>query len=103
MIFFQIVLQVLIWCALGYAGGCIAAHKGYSPRTGAIVTVILGPIGLIVYAVLPPTKEGREQAELERQQRLEAAEFSQRKNCPDCGREVSVRAPVCPRCEHRFV
>jgi len=99
----MILIQIVIWCALGYAGGWIAARKGYQPRIGVIVAIIFGPIALIVCALLPPTKEGREQAEFERQLRLDAAEFNQRRNCPNCGREVSVRAPVCPRCEHRFV
>lgn len=99
----MIAVQILVWCALGYAGGWIAARKGYSPRVGVIVAILLGPIALVVGALLPRTREGRKQAELERQLDADAAEFSQRKTCPKCGREVSVRAPVCPRCEHRFV
>ena len=25
------------------------------------------------------------------------------RSCPSCGREVAMRTPVCPRCEHRFL
>ena len=58
---------------------------------------------LVVCALLPRTKAGREQAEFERELRDDTAEFAVRRNCPECGRDVSVRAPVCPRCNHRFV
>lgn len=58
-----ILLQILIWCALGYAGGWIAARKGYHPGKGVIVAVIFGPIALVVSALLPTTEAGREQAE----------------------------------------
>lgn len=91
-----------MWCALGYAGGWIAARKGYPPRLGIVLAIIFGPIALVFCALLPATKEGREQLELEREIRADNAEFAVRRNCPKCGREVSARAPACPRCDHRF-
>jgi len=96
-------IRILIWCALGYAGGWIAARKGYPPKLGVVVGVLFGPLGLIVGALLPRTKEGREQAELEREMAEEAAEFNQRQKCPSCGREISARARVCGLCGHRLV
>ncbi len=92
----------LVWCACGFAGGWIAAKKGYSARSGILVGIFAGPLGLLVAALLPRTREGREQAELERQARVEAREYKQQKTCPECGRGLSLVARVCPRCEHRF-
>lgn len=80
-------VRILIWCALGYAGGWIAARKGYPPFLGAVVGVLIGPIGLVVGALLPRTKEGREQAKLDRELAVEAAALNKRQNCPSCGRE----------------
>ena len=78
-------LDILIWCALGYTGGWIAARKGYPPRLGMVIGIFTGPIGLAVGALLPRTKKGREQGEYERSLNLEAAQFNQRQNCPSCG------------------
>ena len=33
---------------------------------------------------------------------LERHEFDKTRFCPSCGRECSVRTPVCPRCETEF-
>ena len=101
MIIIIIIINILIWCALGYAGGWIAARKGYPPRLGVVVAILFGPIALVVCALLPATKEGREQEDIERQLNAEAMEFAIRRNCANCGREVSARAPACPRCDHR--
>jgi len=94
-----IVVKVLLWCVLGYVGGTIAARKGYPPRLGVLVGIIFGPITLCVCQLLPATKKGREHAEIERELHADSAE---RLNCANCGREVSARAPACPRCDHRF-
>ncbi len=91
-------VRILIWCALGYAGGWIAARKGYPPFLGAVVGAFFGPIGLVVAALLPRTKEGREQAKLDRELAAEATAFNARQNCPSCGREISTRARVCGLC-----
>lgn len=102
MLIFWISLRIVIWCLLGYLGGWIAARKGYPPRMGVIIAIIFGPIALIVGAILPMTEAGREQAETERQINQENIYHDRLKPCPACGREVSLKCPVCPRCEHRF-
>ena len=99
----MILLQILLWCALGYAGGWIAARKGYPPRMGVILAIIFGPIALVVCALLPMTEAGREQAEIERQISKDRIYQDRLKRCPNCGREVAFTCRVCPRCEHRFV
>jgi hypothetical protein len=99
----MILFWILIWCALGYAGGWIAARKGYSPRLGVIVAVLFGPIALIVCALLPMTEAGREQAEMEREISQDNIYHNRLKKCPNCGRDIAFTCRVCPRCEHRFV
>lgn len=94
--------KLLVWCALGYAGGWLAARKGYPPRLGVVAGVLGGPIALVVCLLLPRTKAGHALAKMERELAAETQEFGQRHKCPSCGREVSVRAPSCPRCDHRF-
>lgn len=95
-------VRIIIWCVLGYAGGYIAARKGYPPRIGVIVAIFFGPIALAVCALLPTTAAGREQAEIERQIYEENLHQDRVKVCPNCGRAVSFKSRVCPRCEHRF-
>jgi hypothetical protein len=96
------VIQVLIWVGLGLLGGYIAAHKGYPPTWGVVIGVFIGPIGLVVAALMPRTARGREQAMLERQTRMELSESSKTQACPQCRRQNSVTTRVCPRCEYRF-
>jgi NMD protein affecting ribosome stability and mRNA decay len=55
-----------------------------------------------VAALLPSTREGRQQAECERETQLELHESREMRPCPRCGRQNSVVTPVCPRCEYRY-
>jgi hypothetical protein len=94
-----------IWIGLGLWGARIAARKGYIPVFGMIVflifCVICGPLGLVVFACMPRTKEGREQARIEREIQIELRHSRQTQACPKCGRENSVNTLICPRCEYR--
>lgn len=99
----MLLFQILLWCAFGYAGGWIAARKGYPPRMGVIVGIIFGPIALVVCALLPMTEAGLEQAEIERQIHKENVNKDRLKRCPNCGRDVAFTCRVYPRCQHRFV
>ncbi len=103
MIAFKILIGCA-WClAFGYVGGCLAARKGYSPHEAVLYTIIFGPFALAVYALLPMTEAGREQAEVERQIARDSMHRDRLKSCPNCGREVAFTCRICPRCEHRFV
>jgi hypothetical protein len=93
---------IVVWIALGYAGGVVAARKGYSTRWGVLLAILFGPFALLVTALLPSTGEGRVQEEYERKLIAEAAEASNRRTCPQCGREVAGTTQVCPRCNTRF-
>lgn len=94
---------IALWLILGYIGGWIFAKKGYYPMLGIAIGILLGPIALAVCAVLPRTREGREQAFFDREIDLENAELLKSKRCPKCDRELGNSARVCPRCDHRFV
>jgi ribosomal protein L37AE/L43A len=97
----MLIFEVFIWCVLGYIGGRVAARKGYPPTLGVFVGMFIGPLGLLVGALLPKTRRGREQATLERRLNAEAAAFRRRQKCPACGEEISARAVVCGFCGHR--
>ncbi len=92
-----------IWCVLGYLGGRLAARRGYPPRAGIILGIMLGPVALLVATVLLPyTSSGREQRRLEQAMDAEIAESMKPKACPGCGREVTAATRFCPRCNYRF-
>jgi uncharacterized membrane protein YeaQ/YmgE (transglycosylase-associated protein family) len=93
---------IIGWIVFGLLGGYVAAHKGYPPKWGILAGVILGPIGIVIAALLPTTAEGRETANLDYQIRSELAHSQQTQPCPVCGRKNSVIAQVCPQCDHRF-
>ena len=95
-------LALWLWLLLGYVGGWIFAKKGYPPKLGIVIGIFLGPMAIALCAVLPRTREGREQAALEREINLENAKNIGSKRCPKCDRELGISARVCPRCEHRI-
>lgn len=103
MLLFWILVQIAVWCALGFAGGWIAARKGYPPNMGILLAILFGPIALVVCALLPLSEAGQEQAEIERQIYQDSVGQDRLKHCPTCGREVAFSSRVCPRCEYRFV
>ena len=94
---------ILLWIGLGYAGGWLAARKGYQPHHGYLSAVFFGPLSLIVVALLPQTEEGRQQAQLEAEMDAEGDYYAQQQICPTCRREVSMATRVCPQCEHHFI
>ena len=95
-------LLLLPYAILGLIGGYIAAHKGYPPFWGILVGVILGPAAILIASLLPPTKRGREQTELETKTRLELEHSRQTQACPKCSRQNSVVTRICPQCGFRF-
>jgi hypothetical protein len=97
------IIQIAIWIVLGVIGGTILARKGYSPVLGVALGILCGPVGLIVAAVLPWTKEGDIQRELREETDAELLAASQTRPCPNCGRENSVATLICPRCDRRLL
>ncbi len=93
---------IIPWIVLGYFGGLVFARKGYPPKAGIVLGILLGPIGLILFLILPMTDSGIRQAkfdaQIEREQRINAT----LKNCPECKRSVGFAARFCSRCNYRF-
>lgn len=98
----MILSTIVVWLLLGYVGGWILAQKGYPPKLGIVIGILLGPLAIALCAGFPRTREGREQAALECEINLESAKNIGSKRCPKCDRELGISARVCPRCEHRF-
>jgi ribosomal protein S27AE len=104
------VIRIGLLCLFGYFGGRVAAHKGYAPVSGVVAGILLGLFPLFlgilaflaVVALLPRTRNGRAHSTLEAQLNREAAVAEKRQRCPECGREVSLSAWVCPRCSYHF-
>jgi hypothetical protein len=99
---FHGVVGIVSWIVFALLGGYIAAHKGYSPRWGVVAGIFLGPIGVIIVAVLPRTADARETAALDYQIRADLSHSRQTRLCPQCGRENSVLTRICPQCDLRF-
>jgi hypothetical protein len=95
-------LQILVWIVLGLLGGFLFAKKGYSPRTGIIVGVLFGPLGLLISLFIPYTAEGRRMREEERRDRDELRLSRQNKTCPKCGCQHSVVNRFCPSCMYEY-
>ena len=93
---------IIPWVILGYLGGLIFARKGYPPRLGIILGIVLGPIGLVVFAMLPMTGEGARQSRLDDEIELQERINARLKDCPQCKRTVGFSSRFCPRCNYRF-
>jgi|GEM_PF-5937317 len=66
---------LLLWLALGASGSWVAAQKGRSPGEGFTLGCLLGPIGVLVEAMLPVG--------------LESSEFAPRKTQKDPHEEAA--------------
>jgi hypothetical protein len=66
---------LLLWLALGASGSWVAAQKGRSPGEGFALGCLLGPIGVLVEAMLPVG--------------LESSEFAPRKTQKDSHEEAA--------------
>ena len=83
----------IIWLLCGFASLAIADSKGRSSCGWFIGGFLLGPIGLLIIAVLPPVE-----AEIEKQ-KLESKEY---KKCPQCAELVKKEAKICRFCKYEF-
>jgi hypothetical protein len=68
---------LLLWIVLGIIGGMIGKEKGRS-GDGFCLGIVLGPIGLIIIALMRPVGE---------------------KECPHCRSKIHGEATVCPHCQ----
>jgi hypothetical protein len=91
-----------LWLTLGVAGYVLGARKGMG-GLGFILGMILGPIGLLVIAMLQGDS---------RVPHLKPVGHNLRKSstwgpggtrpCPACGEQISPSVDVCPMCRGRI-
>ncbi|MFN7609578.1 MAG: zinc ribbon domain-containing protein [bacterium] len=79
-------IYFIIWIAIGFVGALIAKNKGNSSCLGMIISLILGPIGLLIVFFLPDNEWGK----LKRS--------GHTKQCPYCAEYVRPDAQVCKHC-----
>lgn len=89
LIFFLLIVFGLVF---GLIGGSIASAKGGSEVGGFLLGAFLGPIGLVIAALLG-SDEGKQQ------QRLVQGDS---KTCPQCAEIVKREAKICRFCRHEF-
>ena len=60
------VAVLVSWFGMAWIGSYVSSQKGRSPAEGALLGLLLGPIGLVIAAVLPtlnaPTRKSRERS-----------------------------------------
>ncbi len=90
-------IMLLIWLVSMFGAIYIAIRRGQSLLV-AICLGAIGPIGVVIVALLPTTERGRQLNELYEEAKFDAKTIT----CPNCGRVNSRRSKVCPRCDTRI-
>jgi uncharacterized membrane protein YeaQ/YmgE (transglycosylase-associated protein family)/RNA polymerase subunit RPABC4/transcription elongation factor Spt4 len=80
---------VIAWFVCGLIAAAISEEKGHSAVAGFFLGLLLGPVGVIVAAVI-----SREGAVLEQR----AVNSGQMRRCPYCAELVRPQATVCRYC-----
>jgi hypothetical protein len=65
---------MVIWAVFGIAGALIASNRGSSKGTWFLVSIVLGPIGVLMA-------------------------LTGGKRCPQCQSRIHLEAMICPKCQ----
>ena len=83
----------VVWIVCIAAGMAICQEKGRSTLEGLLLALLLGPIGVLVCAVLPKDVNGLEKR---------ALRSGKMRKCPACAELVKRDAKVCHYCGPEF-
>jgi hypothetical protein len=91
-------IVIIAWVFFGFIGAAIGSSKGLG-GTGFILGLLLGPIGILIVAVMSPTPE----AQARRDAEVAGATHSlggsmQLRPCPWCAEQIQPAAVVCRYC-----
>ena len=96
---------IAFWIVCGFAGWLIGGNKGQA-LSGSLLGLLLGPLGVIVIAVMKPSPmiEARRQLEVEEAAKLLRSGTAPtslpigRRLCPSCGGEIRAQTRACELC-----
>jgi uncharacterized membrane protein YeaQ/YmgE (transglycosylase-associated protein family) len=83
---------LVIWLLCGLIGALVGQGKGQAVG-GFLMGVVLGPIGILITALVRPDRRA-----IERKQLAQGM-----KKCPDCAELVQCEARVCRYCQRSLV
>lgn len=85
---------LLLWIATGLITSGMYERKGGSAVAGFLLGALLGPLGVLIAAIVPSKPSAK--AATEKQDMLQSGKY---KECPHCYQAIDTRATVCPNCK----
>jgi hypothetical protein len=86
--FGYLLLVVALWLVSAYAASLISEFKGYGRAAGVKAGLVLGVLGWLIYACLPPNPRPA----------VVNAALTELGECPHCKSTVRVFEGVCTKC-----